>query len=140
MKIESIMTKAFVSVSLDDTLSTIKNIFERANFHHLLVVDTSQLSGVISDRDLLKALSPNIGTAAELARDTATLNKKAHQIVNRKLATLTADANVFDAIDIFNNTQMSCIPIVDGSNHPVGILTWRDIMRTLGERNAERNN
>ncbi|MFB0981887.1 MAG: CBS domain-containing protein [Alteromonadaceae bacterium] len=139
MKIASIMTKAFVSVSLDDNLLTIKNIFEYANFHHLLVVDNNQLSGVISDRDLLKALSPNIGTAAELARDLATLNKKAHQIVNRKLATLTAGASIFDAIDIFNQTKMSCIPIVDEKNHPVGIVTWRDIMRTLGERNAERN-
>ena len=139
MKIASIMTKGFVSVSLDDNLLTIKNIFEYANFHHLLVVDNNQLSGVISDRDLLKALSPNIGTAAELARDLATLNKKAHQIVNRKLATLTAGASIFDAIDIFNQTKMSCIPIVDEKNHPVGIVTWRDIMRTLGERNAERN-
>jgi acetoin utilization protein AcuB len=138
MKIESIMTKAFVSVSLDDNLLTIKNIFEYANFHHLLVVDNKHLSGVISDRDLLKALSPNIGTAAESARDSATLNKKAHQIVNRKLTTLTADANVFDAIDIFNTTNMSCIPIVDGSGRPVGILSWRDIMKTLGERKAER--
>lgn len=138
MKIESIMTKEFVSVSLDDTLFTVKNIFERANFHHLLVVDNKQLSGVISDRDLLKALSPNIGTAAESARDSATLNKKAHQIVNRKLTTLTADANVFDAIDIFNSTKMSCIPIVDGNSQPVGILSWRDIMKTLGERKAER--
>ena len=139
MKIESIMTKAFVSVSLDDTLFTIRNIFERANFHHLLVVDNKQLSGVISDRDLLKAISPNIGTAAELARDSATLNKKVHQIMNRKLATLTTDASIFDAIDIFNHTKMSCIPIIDDNNHPVGILSWRDIMKALGERNAERN-
>ena len=133
------MTKAFVSVSLDDTLATIRSIFKQANFHHLLVVDKKQLAGVISDRDLLKALSPNIGTAAELARDSATLNKKAHQIVNRKLTTLTADASIFDAIDIFNHTQMSCIPIIDENNHPVGILSWRDIMKALGKRNAERN-
>jgi acetoin utilization protein AcuB len=140
MKIASIMTKAFVSVSLDDTLLTIKNIFEHANFHHLLVVDNKQLSGVISDRDLLKALSPNIGTAAELPRDAATLNKKAHQILNRKLITLTPNANVFDAIDIFNQTKTSCIPIVDENSIPVGILTWRDIMKTLGDKNAERHN
>jgi acetoin utilization protein AcuB len=133
------MTEAFVSVSLDDTLFMIKNIFERANFHHLLVVDDKQLSGVISDRDLLKAISPNIDTAAELTRDLATLNKKVHQVLNRKLATLTADASVFDAIDIFNTTKNSCIPIVDGNNIPVGILTWRDIMKTLGKKKAERS-
>jgi len=138
MKIENIMTKAFVSVSLDDTLFMIKNIFERANFHHLLVVDNKQLSGVISDRDVLKALSPYINTAAERTRDLATLNKKVHQILNRELTTLTADASIFDAIDIFNDTQISCIPIVDENSTPVGILTWRDIMKTLGKRNAER--
>ncbi|MFQ3193945.1 MAG: acetoin utilization protein AcuB [Colwellia sp.] len=140
MKIASIMTKGFVSVSLDDNLLTIKNIFEYASFHHLLVVDNKKLSGVISDRDLLKALSPYIGTAGELARDLATLNKKAHQIQNRKLVTLTADANVFDAIDIFNHTQTSCIPIVDNNNNnmPIGILTWRDIMKTLEKINAAK--
>jgi len=139
MKVASIMTKPFVSVSLDDTLFTIKNIFDNAHFHHLLVVDNKQLSGVISDRDLLKALSPNIGTAAERSRDLATLNKKAHQIVNRQLATLSDTASIFEAIDIFNDTKMSCIPIVDQSNKPVGIITWRDIMRAIGKRNAERN-
>jgi len=139
MKVASIMTKPFVSVSLDDTLFTIKNIFDNAHFHHLLVVDNKQLSGVISDRDLLKALSPNIGTAAERTRDLATLNKKAHQIVNRQLATLSDTASIFEAIDIFNDTKMSCIPIVDQSNKPVGIITWRDIMRAIGKRNAERN-
>jgi acetoin utilization protein AcuB len=139
MKIASIMTRAFVSVSLDDTLRSIKNIFEHANFHHLLVVENKKLSGVISDRDLLKAISPNIGTAAERTRDLATLNKKVHQILNRKLITLTANASVFDAIDIFNDTKTSCIPIVDENNTPVGVLTWRDIMKTLGEKKAERN-
>ena len=139
MIIENIMTKTCVSVSLDDTLFTIKNIFERASFHHLLVVDENQLSGVISDRDLLKAISPNIGTAAELTRDLATLNKKVHQVINRELVTLTADASVSDAIDIFNTTKNSCIPIVDGNNKPVGILTWRDIMKTLGKKKAERS-
>jgi len=138
MKIENIMTKAFVSVSLDDTLFMIKNIFERANFHHLLVVDNKQLSGVISDRDVLKALSPYIDTAAERTRDLATLNKKVHQILNRELTTLTADASVFDAIDIFNDSHISCIPIVDENSTPVGVLTWRDIMKALGKRNAER--
>ena len=103
------------------------------------MVDNEQLSGVISDRDLLKALSPNIGTAAEWTRDLATLNKKAHQIVNRKLASLAADASVFDAITIFNTTKMSCIPIIDEHKKPVGILTWRDIMKTLGKRNEEKN-
>mgnify|MGYP006123867343 FL=1 len=34
--------------------------------------------GVISDRDLLKTLSPNLGTLAESANNLSCVNKKAH--------------------------------------------------------------
>ena len=72
------MTKKVVTVEMDDSLRLVKEIFDNVSFHHLLVVDGGKLYGVISDRDLLKNLSPNIGTVAETSRDLAALNKKAH--------------------------------------------------------------
>jgi len=40
------------------------------------VIESGKLIGVVSDRDLLKAISPNIGTMSETYRDEATLNKR----------------------------------------------------------------
>jgi acetoin utilization protein AcuB len=131
------MTSPVVTVEMDDTLSEIKHIFDNAAFHHLLVVEGGKLFGIISDRDLFKALSPHIGTAAERNKDLATLNKKAHQILNRKPYTLLPTASLYDAIDIFNESKVSCIPVVNEQQQPVGILSWRDVMKAIGNNRKQ---
>lgn len=65
MSIENIMSKRVVKVVFDDTLATVKQIFDEAKFHHLLVVEDDKLHGVVSDRDLLRAVSPFIGSTVE---------------------------------------------------------------------------
>jgi acetoin utilization protein AcuB len=132
MNVEEIMSRIVVTVEMDDSLRVVKEIFDNTRFHHLLVVESGRLVGVISDRDLLKALSPKIGTAAETTRDAATLNKRAHQILTRKPVTLRANAGLSEAIAIFNNYSISCIPVVDSRQRPVGILSWRDIFKAFG--------
>ncbi|MBT3878135.1 MAG: CBS domain-containing protein [Candidatus Scalindua sp.] len=131
MNIEEIMSKDLVTIGMDDSLKTVKAIFDNASIHHLLVVESDKLFGVISDRDLLKALSPNIGTLAETNRDTITLNKRVHQLMTSKLVTLTPDAEISDVIEIFNNHDVSCIPVVDDKDKPVGIISWRDILKAI---------
>lgn len=123
------MSKNVVTVEMDDSLRMVKEIFNNTRFHHLLVVESGKLFGVISDRDLLKALSPNIGTVSETVSDTATLNKRVHQIMTRKPVVLEQNAEIFEAIEIFKNQNISCIPVVDDEYEPVGIISWRDILK-----------
>jgi acetoin utilization protein AcuB len=132
MNVRSIMTARVVTVEMDDRLDVVKQIFDTLKFHHLLVVDDrKKLSGVVSDRDLLKALSPYVGSAAETARDIATLNKRVHQIMSRNPITLHPEAQVADAVQLLLNQRISCIPIVDREFKPVGILSWRDVLKSL---------
>jgi acetoin utilization protein AcuB len=88
------MSKRVVMVELDDQLSTVKEIFDRLHFHHVLVVEEGRLLGVVSDRDLWKALSPNLGTSKESYSDLATLKKRVHQIMSRDPITLMPHAAV----------------------------------------------
>jgi acetoin utilization protein AcuB len=134
MIVQDLMTKRIVTVELDDKLAMVKDIFEHMHFHHLLVIDGGRLIGVISDRDLLKALSPNIGTSTESYKDTATLNKRVHQIMTRDPITLRPDASLQDAVNVFNSHSISCIPVVDDDDRPIGILSWRDILRVLAAK------
>ena len=125
------MTSRVVTVDMDDRLSVVKDIFDAMKFHHLLVVDSDgKLGGVVSDRDLLKALSPFVGTAAETARDVATLNRRVHQIMSRKPITLPPDASIAEAVRLILEHRISCSPVVDAHFRPVGILSWRDILRS----------
>jgi acetoin utilization protein AcuB len=133
MKIRKLMSRNVVTIDADDPIGKVKDIFEKMEFHHLLVVENEKLFGVISDRDLLKALSPQIDTLAATAKDLASLNKRAHQIMTRKPISLSEDSTVKEAIDLFNQNSISCIPIIDKAGKPVGIISWRDIMQALGK-------
>ena len=134
MSVEKIMSTSIVTVEMDDSLKVVKDIFDHVRFHHLLVVESGKLFGVISDRDLLKAISPNIGTSAETTRDLATLKKKVHQILTRKPVTLSSGTTVYEAIEIFNSHNISCIPVVDENSRPIGIVSWRDILKEIEAR------
>jgi acetoin utilization protein AcuB len=129
MNVRQIMSTGVVTVGLDDKLLRVQELFDHHRFHHLLVIDAEQLCGVVSDRDLLKALSPNLGTLAETAKDRATLDKKVHQIMTRQPIVLREDSSVDDAIRLFKEHRISCLPVVDAENTPIGIVSWRDLLK-----------
>ncbi|MFK7794796.1 MAG: CBS domain-containing protein [Gammaproteobacteria bacterium] len=131
MNIANIMSNQIVTVEMDDSLSVVKDIFDHTKFHHLLVIDSNKLSGIISDRDLLKAISPNIGTLAESSNDLCSLNKKAHQIMTRNPVAIHEEATMNEAIILFNKHKLSCFPVINKKQNPVGILSWRDIFKSL---------
>ncbi|MFK8083122.1 MAG: CBS domain-containing protein [Granulosicoccus sp.] len=131
MLINEVMTTRIVTIDMDDSLRVAKEIFDNVRFHHLLVVHLDKLEGVLSDRDLLKAMSPYLGSAAETNRDRLTLDRKIHQVMTREPVTLQAAAALDEAVEIFINRRFSCIPIVDERKIPVGIVSWRDVLRGL---------
>jgi acetoin utilization protein AcuB len=132
MKISKLMTKTLFTVTMDDSLRRVKGLFENLKIHHVLVVENKKLYGLISDRDLLKHLSPKVEMQAATPQDLACLNLKAHQIMTRNPITLGLDASGQDAVALFNEHSMSCIPVLNDDGHPVGILTIHDILRAVG--------
>lgn len=136
MRLEEIMSKRVVSVTPDDQLSLIRHLLDKTGFHHLVVTEENKLVGIISDRDLFKALSPNLDTPAEMPKDSATLSKRAHQIMSRQPITLKASDTVYAAVDVFNEHSISGIPVVNEDEEPVGILSWRDIMKVLAKNRS----
>jgi len=133
MKVEDFMTKRIVTVGFDDTLATVREIFAESGFHHLLVVEGRELQGVVSDRDLLRSVSPFVDSVVETHRDKSTLSKRVHQIMSRAPITLSPDAELVDAVRVFLANRVSCIPVVDSDFAPVGIISWRDVMKTYAE-------
>ena len=129
--VDKIMSRRVVSVHMDDSLKKVRETFEHVRFHHLLVMENGRLAGVISDRDLLKAVSPYVNTLAERPRDAATLRKRVHQIMTRKLITINVDGNVLEAIKLFINEKISCLPVLNLDGSVAGILTWRDILKAI---------
>lgn len=137
MTVQNIMSTRLVTVEMDDKLKVVKEIFDTMNIHHVLVVDEGKLIGVVSDRDLLRALSPFLDSVVEAERDVATLNRRVHQIMTRHPITLGPQASLADAATLFLTQNISCIPIVDTEFRPAGILSWRDVIRSLSPPQAD---
>lgn len=132
MDIDAIMTRHIVSVSMDDNLKTIRKLFHSEQFHHLLVMESDrQLAGIISDRDFFRAISPNASKDCACAKDLATLNKKAHQIMSRHPVVLQSGTSVETAIRVLVKHSLSCLPVVDTQGIAVGIVSWKDILRYM---------
>lgn len=122
------MTKKVVTINMDTTLKTICKIFEDKKFHHLFVIENDKLCGVISDRDLFRALSPFLKTAAEQNRDLATLTKHAHQIMSRKPITIKTEASSKDAVQLMLQKNISCLPVLSSDGKIEGVVTWKDLL------------
>lgn len=135
MHIRDIMTTRVATVSMDDRLSVIKDIFEQAHFRHLLVLEEGELVGVISDRDLFRAISPYLDSEAEMSRDTETLNKRAHQIMSRQLVTIAPHLTVRDGLKLMLDKGVSCLPVLE-NGALVGIISWKDFLKAALESDA----
>ena len=129
--VEKIMSRHVLSVDMDVSLKEVREIFEHVRFHHILVLDNERLAGVISDRDLLKAVSPYVSTQSERPRDAATLRKRVHQFMTRKPVSIGVDSSVLKAIRSFLDDKVSCLPVLNEDGSVAGILTWRDILKAV---------
>jgi len=153
--VETIMTRDVVTLDMDDPLHLIQRIFQREGFHHLLVVEEDELVGVISDRDLLSAISPYVNTPSEKRRDELTLYRRAHHIMSRHLITVTPRTPIIQAAALLLQHNLTCLPVV-GSAGPVrahaeshlwlvttagrrieGIVTWRDVLAYYVDLDAD---
>lgn len=129
MTVGDIMTTDVITVTMDNTLDQIKKLFSENNCHHVLVLDDTSLVGIISDRDVLAHISPQVDTAAADARAMNTLQKRAHQIMTRSLVSVSKDTSVEEATQILLKEGISCLPVLSSAKDIDGIVTWRDMLK-----------
>jgi acetoin utilization protein AcuB len=129
--VQHVMSTKVVTVSADDSLADAKDALERGGFHHLPVVDNGHLVGVVSDRDVLHAISPFIAQLLERKQDVGTLDRRIHQIMSRHPVLVAPGETVSAATKMLLEKKVSCLLVVRADRALVGIVTWRDLLRSL---------
>ncbi len=128
--VNDIMTQPVETISMDDSVETIRKVFEERRYHHLIVIgDQGECAGVISDRDLLKNISPFVGKPMERTADLSCLKRRAHQIMTRQLVAVRANTSLRSAMRVMLDHRISCLPVVDADKNCIGIVTLRDVAR-----------
>ena len=128
MLIKAIMKTRVATVEMDDSLALVRELFLSAPFHHLLVVEGEALVGILSDKDLYKALSPYLESPGENQRDRDTLSRRVHQVMTRDVVTISAESALEEAASLMLEKGISCLPVLEEGKLQ-GIITWRDLLK-----------
>jgi len=131
MSLNKVMSKNLITLEMDDDLGKAKAIFDQHKIHHILILNDKELVGIVTDRDIYKHLSPTIGTKNETPRDNSMLQKKLHLIMSRNLITASEGNSLNEAVLLFYDNHISCLPVVNEKMQAIGIISWRDILKVI---------
>ncbi|MEK6797410.1 MAG: CBS domain-containing protein [Planctomycetota bacterium] len=132
VEVRDVMTSRVHTLTMDDSIRSAARLFRKEQFHHVVVLDGAKVAGVLSDRDILKAVSPFVGNPLlERPQDSGTMQRRLHQVMTRNLVTVGPMKSVATAAQTMLNERVSCLPVVDDQGKLIGIVTRRDLVAHL---------
>ncbi len=126
MTVNSIMRCDVVTVSPDAALIDIRERLQEGG-NHMLVVEEGALRGVISDRDVLKAISPFLDAYNEKHHDMEALSRSASEIMQGDPITVAPNTSIEEASQTLLDNRASSLPVVDEGDL-LGIVTGKDML------------
>lgn len=128
--IQDIMTTDLVAVAPDDMFADVKLLFDKNDFHHLLVVgENKELLGIVSREDLWRTSYhvSFVTTGQTFSKDWYT-NYQVKHMMTKNPITIEPEDTLGLAADIFQSNKFRALPVVD-SDELVGIVTPYDLMQ-----------
>jgi CBS domain-containing protein len=120
-EVADVMTTKVVTLSPHHSFSDAANLMNDRYFRHCVVVDTyGHIVGVISDRDILRAL----------ARNPNSRTKSLDQFMTHNPVTVRRNTHIADAVGKIISKQINCLPVVEEDGSVCGLVTSTDLLRS----------
>ncbi len=120
-EVADVMIGKVVTLSLHHSLSDAAKLMNNRLFRHCVVVDNERrVVGVISDRDILRALN----------RSPSWQTKSLGQIMTRAPYTVKRNTPICDAVAKLLAKRINCLPVVNDDGTICGIVTTTDLMKS----------
>lgn len=117
--VKDVMSTVLVMAHRDQTIDEVDRQMLRAEIRHVPVVDASgHLVGVVSDRDLARALS-------KLGRGSVRVGS----VMTEPVVTAGESTPIADAIELMLEHKIGCLPVIGDGGALVGIVTETDCLR-----------
>ena len=115
-----IVTPNFITVAPEDTLGEVAEKMNRQNVGAVIVKDHGRLIGILTERDMLRAMAARMHTS----------DARVRQFMTADPITAASDMDLEDAAQVMLDNGFRHLPVVDGSN-VLGVVSLR---RVLGGR------
>ncbi len=120
LRVGDIMTRDFVYVKPNTSLETCAKKMVKKRVGSLVLKDGQKLSGIITERDILWAMTK---------KSKKDLKKiKAKQIAAKKITTIKPSADISQALTKMKKMKFKRLPVIINGN-VVGLLTSKDLLR-----------
>lgn len=136
MRVEDLMTQKVFTVEPHDMIDRVFFLIHYEKVRHLPVIEKGKVVGIVSDRDLYKALGPKSNSnsiAAEGKTELHVLPKKVTHIMHRGVITVETDTYASKAASLMAENRIGALPVVDKQNKLVGILSSTDILKVFAK-------
>lgn len=127
-----IMTRDPQTISSSASLAAAIDALQSLRIRHLPVVDDDGVVvGVISDRDLGPLMKTFIDSAYvdEMADPPET--RSIVELMSTDPITVQEDTDVTEIIDVLIAERIGAVPVVDGGDRVIGIISYVDILAAL---------
>ncbi len=123
--VRSQMTKSFKSAEWNQPMAEIWKVMEESRIRHMPVIGSQgELAGIISDRDVKRAMDPS---GPRFRADAV-----AADYMNWPVVTVEQNTPLSKAVRMMLEEKISALMVTHGSS-VVGIITTEDMMRVLHE-------
>ena len=148
MQVKDIMSRSIKTVTSSTQLSEVVSLMCLYRYSGLPVVDDGKLVGIISEKDVLHRLLPNVD---ELMSNMSTIDfdsliKDYSNVINLKVADLmttgvasvTPDMHILRAAAIMAGKRFRRIPVTEGDKL-VGMLSLGDVHKAIFHKSISSN-
>ncbi|MEZ4813928.1 MAG: CBS domain-containing protein [Bdellovibrionota bacterium] len=128
----SIASKDLITISADETLITARKLMCEKKIRHLIVKDNDKAIGVLSDRDVMKAMRIQIEEfyAYQVRNETLDPDFKVRDVMSWPIKSLADDTPLAAVVDVMLKEKISSLMLTQ-ENALVGIITTDDLLEIL---------
>ena len=133
MYIRYYMTPSPVTISPGKSIEEARHLLENYHFRHLPVIDEfGGLLGIVTDRDLRSAYPSSILDDGDRQKVLDRVKQTpVGKIISTVNAFLSPQSTLDDALILFEKRTVGALPVVNGNNLVVGILSFSDLLKAL---------
>ena len=125
------MTRDVITIAPETSLKEAHDIMKKKSIRRLPVVFHGKVLGIVTLGDIRGAEPSKASSLSVWEMNDLLANLKISEIMTRDPATIQQTANIGEAAQIMLEKKFSGLPVVDGENHLVGIITESDIFRLV---------
>ena len=117
-----VMTSKVVTLSPSNSLQEAIGMMANNSFRHFPVVeDNAHLAGVVSDRDLLRAMN--------LSKDWSSTTIA--QVMTENVVKVKRNTPLSVAVEEILTRRINCLPVVEDNDRVCGIVTSTDLLKAF---------